>query len=60
MDSPKRARSRKRRILPRVALKVAEPVLYSTLFRAPFPSMCRKSFSSRWGEVSFSGKTYLW
>lgn len=30
MDSPKRARSRKRRILPRVALKVAEPVLYST------------------------------
>ncbi len=30
MDNPKRARSWKRRIQPRVDLRVVEPVLYST------------------------------
>src|SRR3990172_9556552 len=32
MDNPKRARSWKRRIQPRVNLRIVEPVLYSTLF----------------------------
>jgi len=31
MDNSKRARSWKRRIQPRVGLKIVEPVLYSTL-----------------------------
>ena len=31
MDNPKRARSWKRRIQPRVNLRIVEPVLYSTL-----------------------------
>ena len=31
MGNPKRARSWKRRIQPRVGLKAVEPVLYSTL-----------------------------
>ncbi len=33
MDNPKRARSWKRRIQPRVGLKMVEPALYSTLIR---------------------------
>ena len=33
MDNPKRARSWKRLIQPRVRLKMVEPVLYSTAFR---------------------------
>jgi len=32
MDNPKRARSWKRRIQPRVNLRIVEPVLYSTSF----------------------------
>ncbi len=34
MDNPKRARSWKRRIQPRVNLRIVEPVLYSTFFYA--------------------------
>ena len=33
MGNPKRARSWKRRIQPRVGLKAVEPVLYSTVHR---------------------------
>jgi len=35
MDNPKRARSWKRRIQPRVNLRIVEPVLYSTPMGIP-------------------------
>ena len=46
MGNPKRARSWKRRIQPRVGLKAVEPVLYSTLFD-PFSAAIVDSLTAR-------------